>query len=870
MLENNNGQAVRQIIFRTIRFRKVRNTILVFLIFCCMFVITLLGMGVAAEVDYLHSILLEWQGTDAHLLLQGVTQEQKERIQAQPQVRKAGAANVIGEVKNPELTYRLPKLICPDSVFLEQNRRGVLHGKLPEEETEIVLDETTLDALGVEKKAGETVEIAWEREGKETVSTFVVSGYLEMEDADGKNGDLWVSAKFAQKFPGDTFQVQVRFALPFGLAGKTEELISACGLKGVEAEINDVERIGMQLRNLMENQRVLILILFLYLAAYLVFRSIFRIAAVTDLEYYGRLKTLGMSPTQIRQVWTGSGMILCAAGAVPGILFALFGGRIVLTHTGWSVSLEQLHIHVWQLLLQTAFLFLVVRRCSERAADVIENCSPMEALHAIWWVMPSGKYRKKQTERKEKRIARIRKERNRNRRRLFLTKMGKSGRNLPFFLAAESFWKNRKWTWKVCAALAGGMFLILMAATKYHSFDAEKYLRETAISDFVVKEASLCGNAGGIYNERENKIDGKMKQEILALYGLEEYGAVSSKEIPHVLPESVREQIRSFFAGEGEEIFHYMEPYTQWLQEYEKATDSGRCTIRIWGIDQAVFPMLKEMDWILDGTWDLEQFAQGGYALAVGSDIPSKEQPNYSPGELVEIDGRTFEIMATVYLPDRMTQGGSYHMFVPEIVIPETDFRELYPETSIRKLYFNVEDRKEKEAETLLKSYEKRVGAPIAEESSYALKQSFREECIRSVFPELAAGCLLFLLGISGYINTQATMTLARTKEFAIFQSMGMSGKKIFQMILWECLCYVLVSSVIAVAVGCLYSLTILKRSIQRELFSTGWVMTYRFTLFPLPFLILAGIVAAVLLAVFCFFHSEKKSVVERIRQTEM
>ena len=175
-----------------------------------------------------------------------------------------------------------------------------------------------------------------------------------------------------------------------------------------------------------------------------------------------------------------------------------------------------------------------------------------------------------------------------------------------------------------------------------------------------------------------------------------------------------------------------------------------------------------------------------------------------------------------------------------------------------------MKDQKEKDAEALLESYENRIGAPIAEESSYTLKQSFQKECVRSVFPELAAGVLLFFLGIFGYINT------ARTKEFAIFQSMGMSRRKIFQMILWECLCYVLISSVIAVTMGCLYSLTILKMSIRQELLSTGWVMTYRFTLFPLPILVLVGLITAVLLAVFCFCRSEKKSVVERIRQMEM
>ena len=97
------------------------------------------------------------------------------------------------------------------------------------------------------------------------------------------------------------------------------------------------------------------------------------------------------------------------------------------------------------------------------------------------------------------------------------------------------------------------------------------------------------------------------------------------------------------------------------------------------------------MDGVLDGTWDPKKFAGGGYALAVGSGVPSKEQPNYSVGELVEAEGRTFEIMATVYLPDRMMQGGSSHMFVPEIVIPGADFRNCIRDRDPKKSYFNVD-----------------------------------------------------------------------------------------------------------------------------------------------------------------------------------
>ena len=67
-------------------------------------------------------------------------------------------------------------------------------------------------------------------------SSFVLSGYLEMKGADGKNGDLWLSHKFAQKFSGNRLQVQVRFELPFGIDKNAEKLISTCGIQHAEVD----------------------------------------------------------------------------------------------------------------------------------------------------------------------------------------------------------------------------------------------------------------------------------------------------------------------------------------------------------------------------------------------------------------------------------------------------------------------------------------------------------------------------------------------------------------------------------------------------------------------------------------------------------
>lgn len=209
-------------------------------------------------------------------------------------------------------------------------------------------------------------------------------------------------------------------------------------------------------------------------------------------------------------------------------------------------------------------------------------------------------------------------------------------------------------------------------------------------------------------------------------------------------------------------------------------------------------------------------------------------------------------------------------MFVPEIVIPGTDFREMYPKTSIRKFYFNVKDQKEKDAEALLESYENRIGAPIAEESSYTLKPEFSKGVRPFCFSGTGSRSFTVLFRDFRIYQHAGDNDIGENEGICDFPEHGDVEKEDFQMILWECLCYVLISSVIAVTVGCLYSLTILKMSIRQELLSTGWVMTYQFTLFPLPILVLVGLITAVLLAVFCFCRSEKKSVVERIRQMEM
>lgn len=63
-------------------------------------------------------------------------------------------------------------------------------------------------------------------------------------------------------------------------------------------------------------------------------------------------------------------------------------------------------------------------------------------------------------------------------------------------------------------------------------------------------------------------------------------------------------------------------------------------------------------------------------------------------------------------------------------------------------------------------------------------------------------GMIVMLLAISNYVNMMAGGIENRSKEFAILESIGMTRKQIKTMIVWESVCYAVLSIIISVIIG--------------------------------------------------------------------
>lgn len=118
------------------------------------------------------------------------------------------------------------------------------------------------------------------------------------------------------------------------------------------------------------------------------------------------------------------------------------------------------------------------------------------------------------------------------------------------------------------------------------------------------------------------------------------------------------------------------------------------------------------------------------------------------------------------------------------------------------------------------------------------------------------------LVGILNFFNTMITGILARRREFAILQSIGMTSKQLLQMLILEGSYYTLGSAFWAILL-CLLAKPLICKAFERMF----WFFRSHFTLLPvlalLPFFALLG----ALIPCAAFRRTGKSSLADRLRE---
>ncbi len=840
---------------RSFKANKTRNLIAIFAIVLTTIMFTSLFVLSQSMVETMRNMNFQQAGYNSHLSSGTMTDTDVKKIIAHEAVWDYGERTIIGVAENKELIGRQVEICYADENYARSSFSYPTTGTMPVQVREIALDTIILDKLGLPYELGQEITFEWRKDltsDEYTTSTFVLSGYWDGNFA-AMASMAWVSEAFVQsQCAGIDQEAQLANGQVLGtvmlhldlysdsnLEGAAEQILADTGLSDVSLSPNVAYDATMNQNIDREVLPMAICMILVFASGYLIIYNIFQISVASDIRFYGRLKTLGTTKKQLKKMIYGQAGRLSLIGIPIGLVIGYLLGAVLVPVMIIGVAGEaKTAVNPYIFIGSAMFAYLTVLISCMKPAKIAGKVSPMEAL----------RYTDTGTNSKRK------------------IKKSMIGASIPK-MALANLGRNKKRTITVICSLTLGLVLLSCVYAKNASFDMDKYMSQTVISDFEVEDSSISSTFG-TYNPYGTTISSELVQNIEGLSGLEATGRLYSQVFTHQIGTSALENIQIYY--HADDRLAYIEATDTGLAEaYHDMILSGECVSVLYGVDGLILDIFAQDGRILDGTFDKDRFLSGGYVVmeaATGAEDSEKEtQPTYSVGDMVELNGQQYEVMAIVADIPTITEG--VNSSTPDFLsfyLPTDTFREMYPDNTLRKLFFDVAEEYQPQAEEMLIGYRDNVDKSLNYTARSTLIEHYQQQTRANTIMGFAISLIIAFVGILNFVNSMLTAIVSRQKEFAMIQSIGMTKRQLRRMLIDEGLSYAVstlaasyVLGTLGVAIGI------------RAMVSGDWTATFYFTLMPLVICTPILIIFAILIPYICFKNLENQSIVERLRATD-
>lgn len=413
--------------------------------------------------------------------------------------------------------------------------------------------------------------------------------------------------------------------------------------------------------------------------------------------------------------------------------------------------------------------------------------------------------------------------------------------------------------------------------------DEEKWVNRVTRTDFNVYN-SAAFNVMESVQHHEDTLSQQAVDLIAGQPGVEDerYLYRNTKDDRNVLVDYGFEDLS------GIELFHEEEGVVnQSYQGYSLYTSSDTERHYFGNVMGASENFWSDMR-IFEGEKDTETLTQkmatGEYVI-IGCPIDKlTEEPNSTPltdqlqvGESISFykDGelvKTSTILAKAILvgtetetPTATTAQTHIAGDAPFVYLPDTVFKEIYDAPTLLTYGFNVDEALQPQMEEFLSSYVSE-NSSVAYTSTKLLKEQL--DSVRSMILVIGGliGCIMAFAGLINFTNMIITNIITRRHEFATMQSIGMTGKQLRRLMVYEGIYYAAGADIIGGAVAAILAVTVLKSALNGP---SMWFFTLNITLVPVLvigvlYLLLAAVIPLIVLH---FFN--KGTVVERLRTSE-
>ena len=877
-----NRKCIRKLSWRSLWASRKRNIIAITAIALTALLFTSLFTIVMSMNSSYENYTFRQVGGYCHGTFKEVTEEQIKNISAHSKVKAVGKRINIGYMDSGIFAKAPAEVSFMDDNCTEWSFAMPTVGQKPQEKKEITMDTYALKLLGVAPELGADIELTYtvgslSATPYEKTDTFTLVGWWEYDDISPVHY-INVSEEYAKEIEAEAISkglepfridLNVMMASGINIRGQMEQVDLDLGYAWDETGEGELVRIGVnwgytssQLGESMDAATLLAIVAFLALViftGYLIIYNIFQISVTGDIRFYGLLKTIGVTPRQLRRMIRQQAMFLCIAGIPAGLLLGYGVGAsltpVVMARTSFGAGVSTVSTSPLIFLASALFALITVFLSCSRPGKIASKVSPVEAT----------KYTETVKSKKEHR-----------------TTCGAK----VYQMAFANLGRNKRKTVLVVISLSLSVVLLNLLVTFTGGFDMEKYLAKQTCADFIVSSTDYFR-----YNRSESYISQEQMEQIKAntspslsgcgykLTGYSPYGWMSEE---HWLQDMMR--------------YRSEENAKALLEQQHRRDELVSQNASIEGLDEALFekltviagdisPMFQEdskaiavvvrtddygnvsnLDFYppVGSIQTITYVDEGHYTEIRTENLCDENTPSeyiFQPSVSHDVD---YTVCAYVTVPNSMSF--RYYSTGYCFVLPIEKLNHDSQQESIPMFYLfdTPDDIAEASAENYLADLTADDLSGLMYESKATLRAEF--EGFQNIFL-LLGGLLCAIIGLVGvlnFFNAIITGILSRKREFAVLQAVGMTNKQLKTMLVYEGLYYALSSALSAFVLS--FAINPLVGNLLENLF---WFFSARFTILPVLLTIPIFALLGWLIPCMMYDNAAKCSVVEQLRDAQ-
>ncbi|MGB7606237.1 MAG: FtsX-like permease family protein [Lutisporaceae bacterium] len=361
---------------------------------CIVFCVTLLtSVGIIIN-SYMSEVVKVSEGLYGkyHGSVKPVRYDKLDWLETKKEVSKAGTMLKIGNSKIGD--YSL-SIIGGNKNAWELLNIKVLEGKLPERDNEIAVEKWIYDQMQNKPKLGEALELQYvtdlhgaeKLENSTETADFILCGILEdsYESKTSEIGKACIMLNIAEKLIS---REQRYYEQYFNIK---ENLHLSETLDKIGTEIVD-NKIGVYYENNLmvssaeanyKSKRLAVFIdLIVAIAAIMVVFNVFNISITERLRHFGLLRSIGITPNQIKLMLLGEALLLSLIFIPIGILLGIEGVRLILKLVGGQNGLNIIpRVSLFYVSLSAVLGLMSIIIAVYNAAKLGFNLTPIESIN---------------------------------------------------------------------------------------------------------------------------------------------------------------------------------------------------------------------------------------------------------------------------------------------------------------------------------------------------------------------------------------------------------------------------------------------------------------------------------------------------------